>query len=155
MTPLVLVLALGAPVDLPAFDELLRHEVRLKPELVGVHPRVFVTIEELEGLRVRVRGTHREEWSRVLAGLAAMKGDPPPPPGPQERRSQNTVALAIAEVSLAYAVERKPAGPRGAGPWPPSTTSPGDTRTTSRTWTWPRAIFSMRSAGPTTCCTTT
>src|SRR6266851_4195243 len=37
-----------------------------------------------------------------------MKGDPPKPPGPQERRAQNTVAYAIAEVSLAYAIERKP-----------------------------------------------
>ena len=44
----------------------------------------------------------------MLAGLPALKGAPPPPPGPQERRSQNNVAFAIAGVSLAYAVEQKP-----------------------------------------------
>lgn len=108
MTPLVFALVLAAPAEAPpSFETLLRHEVRLKPELVGVHPRVFVTRAGLDALRVRARTTHREEWTRVLAGLAAMKGDPPPVPGPQERRSQNNVAFAIAEVSLAYAVEGK------------------------------------------------
>jgi hypothetical protein len=90
------------------FTQLAAEPVHLKPELVGVHPRVFVTAAEIEALRERARTTHREEWSRVLANLAAMKGDPAPPPGSQERRAQNTVAFAIAEVSLAYAVERKP-----------------------------------------------
>jgi len=94
--------------EIPTFAELVARPVNLKPELVGAHPRVFVTAEEIAALRERARTTHREEWSRVLANLSAMKGDPPKPPGPQERRSQNIVAFAIAEVSLAYAVERKP-----------------------------------------------
>ena len=92
----------------PPFAELLARPVHLKPQLEGVHPRVFVSAEEIEALRQRARTTHREEWSRVLANLAALKSDPPKPPGSQERRSQNTVAYAIAEVSLAYAVEKKP-----------------------------------------------
>jgi len=117
VTPLVLVLALAAPAEVPSFDALLRHEARLKRELVGVHPRVFVTREGLQALRVRARTTHREEWSRVLAGLAATKGEPPPPPGPQERRSQNGVAFAIAEVSLAYAVEGRPEYLEAARRW--------------------------------------
>src|SRR5216684_3005329 len=79
----------------PAFAELLATPVHLKAQLEGVHPRVFVTEEELQALRVRGRTTHHEEWSRVIANLTALKGDPPKPPGPQERRSQNTVALAI------------------------------------------------------------
>lgn len=108
MIPVALALALAAPADLPAFDRLVKHEVRLRPELVGVHPRVFVTKAGLEALRARARTTHREEWQRVLANLAAMRGAPPPVPGPQERRSQNNVAFAIAEVSLASAVEGKP-----------------------------------------------
>src|SRR5207247_8683967 len=83
----------------PPFAELLAQPVRLKPQLEGVHPRVFVTAEEIEALRQRARTTHRDEWSRVIANLAALKGEPPKPPGPQERRSQNTVAYAIAEVS--------------------------------------------------------
>src|SRR5258705_51201 len=92
----------------PAFADLLATPVHLKAQLEGVHPRVFVTEEELQALRVRARTTHREEWSRVISNLAALKGDPPKLPGPQERRAQNTVAYALAEVSLAYAIEKKP-----------------------------------------------
>ncbi len=92
----------------PTFDELLGHQVALKPELSGVHPRVFVTRAGLATLRERARTTHRAEWSRVVANLAATQGPPPPVPGPQERRSQNNVAFAIAEAALAYAVDGKP-----------------------------------------------
>ena len=91
-----------------SFSELVAQPVRLKPELEGVHPRVFVTAEGLERLRARARTTHREEWSRVLANVTVTKGDPPPVPGPQERRSQNNVAYAIAQGSLVYAIETKP-----------------------------------------------
>jgi hypothetical protein len=94
--------------DVPSFDALLAHPIALKPELVGVHPRVFVTSAEIESLRQRARTTHREEWARALADLPALKGAPPPPPGPQARRSQNNVAFAIVGVSLAWAVEQKP-----------------------------------------------
>jgi heparinase II/III-like protein/uncharacterized protein DUF4962 len=101
----------------PSFDALLAYKVALKPELVGVHPRVFVTKAELETLRGRARTTHRAVWERVTSRLAAMKGAPPPVPGPQERRSQNDAAFAIAEVSLAYAVERKPEYLAAAKAW--------------------------------------
>ena len=118
MTPLLVALVLAAPAPVPpSFDALLQHEVRLKPELVGVHPRVFVTTQGLSSLRVRARTTHRDEWTRVLASLAAMKGDPPPAPGPQARRAQNNVAFAIAEVSLAYSVEGKPEYLEAARRW--------------------------------------
>jgi hypothetical protein len=93
---------------IPTFESLLAHRVALKPELVGVHPRVFVTATGLETLRQRARTTHKAEWTSVLASLPALKEDPPPPPGPQARRSQNNVAFAIAGASLAYAVERDP-----------------------------------------------
>ncbi|MBX7186425.1 MAG: heparinase II/III family protein [Vicinamibacteria bacterium] len=102
---------------IPSFAELLAHKVALKPELVGVHPRVFVTKEGLQALRDRARTTHRVEWTKVLANLAAMKGAPPPVPGPQERRSQNNVAFAVAEISLAWAVERKPEYLAAAKAW--------------------------------------
>jgi hypothetical protein len=116
---LVLALALGSAssADVPPFDALLRNEVKLRPELVGVHPRVFVTQDGLEALRTRARTTHREDWQRVLAGLAARKGAPPPVPGPQERRSQNVVAFAIAESALAAAVERRPEYVAAAKQW--------------------------------------
>jgi Heparinase II/III-like protein/Domain of unknown function (DUF4962) len=102
---------------LPRFEELLAYKAALKPTLVGVHPRVFVTNAEIDALRRRARTTHRAEWDRVTAHLAAMKGAPPPVPGPQARRSQNDVAFAIAEVSLAYAVERKPEFLAAAKAW--------------------------------------
>lgn len=96
------------PTDaIPAFQSLLSRTVRLRPELVGVHPRVFVTAKGLEPLRERARTTHRDDWQKVLATLPALAGDPPPPPGPQARRSQNNVAHAITGVSLAWAVERR------------------------------------------------
>src|SRR5262245_51581879 len=78
----------------PTFDELLAYKVSLKPELVGVHPRVFVTKAELDALRSRVHTTDRTPWDTVTRNLAAMKGAPPPVPGPQGRRSQNDVAFA-------------------------------------------------------------
>jgi hypothetical protein len=99
------------------FVDLLARPVALKPELVGVHPRVFVTRAGLETLRQRARTTHREEWTRVLSSLPALKGDPPPPPGPQARRSQNDVAFAIAGISLAYQVQRKPEYLQAAKRW--------------------------------------
>lgn len=100
--------AAHADDTIPAFAELLSRRVRLKPELVSLHPRVFVTARGLETLRERARTTHRDDWQRVLATLPAMAQDPPPPPGPQARRSQNNVAHAIAGVSLAWAVEQRP-----------------------------------------------
>jgi hypothetical protein len=106
-----------AQETVPTLDELLAHKVALKPELVGVHPRVFVTKAGLATLRERARTTHREEWSKVTARLAAMVGAPPAAPGPQERRSQNDVAFAIAEVALAYAVDRKPEYLTAAKAW--------------------------------------
>lgn len=102
---------------IPSMDELLAHKVALKPELVGVHPRVFVTKAGLEALRERARTSHRGEWSKATARLAAMRGAPPPAPGPQERRSQNDVAFAIAEAALVYAVEKKPEHLQAAKAW--------------------------------------
>jgi hypothetical protein len=108
---------LAAAEPLPTFEQLLAHPVRLKPGLRDVHPRVFVTETGLEELRGRARTSHRDEWQRVLASLPALQGDAPPVPGPQARRSQNNVAFAIAGVSLAYAVERKPEYLTAARSW--------------------------------------
>ena len=105
---LVSVCARAATDEVPTFAELLSHPVALTPALVGVHPRVFVTSDELAALRQRARTTHRAEWTQVLATLPALNGDPPPPPGPQARRSQNDVAFAVAGVSLAWAIEQDP-----------------------------------------------
>ena len=116
-----MLLALPAPAPaqepIPSFEQLLAQPVALKPELVGVHPRVFVTAAGIEALRARARTTHKDEWSRALATLTAVGEAPPPPPGPQERRSQNVVGLAITGVSLAYAVEQDPRYLRAAKAW--------------------------------------
>ena len=76
----------------------------LKPELVNVHPRVYVTESELEQLRVKARTTHRELWQEALKNIRALKADPPAPPA-QQRREQNEVGLAIAEAAFAYKIE--------------------------------------------------
>ncbi|HYE88968.1 MAG TPA: DUF4962 domain-containing protein [Vicinamibacterales bacterium] len=107
----------AAQETIATFNELIAHKVTLKPELAGVHPRVFVTSSGLDALRERTRTTHRAEWVKVTQQLAALKREPPPVPGPQERRSQNNVAFAIAEVSLAYAIDRKPEYLAAAKQW--------------------------------------
>ena len=96
----------GPSADVPSFDQLVGRTVTLKPELEGVHPRVFVTAAALDRYRQRARNELREHWQRVLADLPALKSTPPPAPGPQERRSQNNVAFAIAGASLAWAIEQ-------------------------------------------------
>jgi len=102
---------------IPPFQELLAYHVALKPELRGVHPRVFVTTAELTALRARAHTTHRTEWERALEKLIAPRQAPPPPPGSQERRAQNDVALQIAGTSLAYAIEQDPKYLTAAKAW--------------------------------------
>lgn len=79
----------------------------LRPDLRGVHPRVYVTAAGLNGLRERARTTHRESWQAVLQNLRALRKDPPPAPA-QERRAQNEVGIGIAEAALAYKIEGDP-----------------------------------------------
>lgn len=80
---------------------------QLKPELMGVHPRVYVTAGELKTLRQRARTTHRAVWQRALANVRALEVEPPPAPA-QERRVQNEVGMGIAEAALAYKIEGDP-----------------------------------------------
>ena len=76
----------------------------LKPELVGVHPRVYVTESELKVLRERARTTHRALWQQTLRNVRALRTEPAPPPA-QKRREQNDVGLAIAEAAFVYKIE--------------------------------------------------
>ncbi len=80
---------------------------RLRPELMSTHPRVYVTDDNLKGLRERARTTHRRMWQETLKNLRSFKRTPPPAPA-QERRVQNDVGLAIAEAALAYKIEGDP-----------------------------------------------
>ncbi|HEY9500737.1 MAG TPA: DUF4962 domain-containing protein, partial [Pyrinomonadaceae bacterium] len=79
----------------------------LRSELVGVHPRVYVTDKEFDDLRQRAHTTHRELWQQVLANVRALRLEPPAPPA-QKRREQNDVGIAIAEAAFVYKVERDP-----------------------------------------------
>ncbi|WP_394850369.1 DUF4962 domain-containing protein [Pendulispora brunnea] len=79
----------------------------LRPELRGIHPRVYVTDAELPALRERAKGSHRQVWQRALDQVRALRVEPPPAPA-QERRVQNDVGIGIAEAALAYQIERDP-----------------------------------------------
>src|SRR5262245_37183537 len=81
--------AMAQQSDVPAFATLVDVAPKLKPELVGVHPRVFVTKEELDQARTRAHSSEATQWARALKTIPAFTKAPPPPPGPQERRSQN------------------------------------------------------------------
>jgi Domain of unknown function (DUF4962)/Heparinase II/III-like protein len=76
----------------------------LRPELVGKHPRVYVTDEEFKMLRQRAKTTHRDLWLPVLQRVRALAVDPPVPPA-QARRAQNDVGIAIAEAAFVYKIE--------------------------------------------------
>lgn len=81
-----------------------QHPAALKPELRGVHPRVFTTAAGLADLRRRATTTHRDAWQKALAGLVAMKEAPAASPA-QARRAQNTTAIGIAGAALAWRIE--------------------------------------------------
>jgi Domain of unknown function (DUF4962)/Heparinase II/III-like protein len=76
----------------------------LRPELLGVHPRVYVTDIELDSLRQRARTSHRELWQQAIKNVRALRADPPPAPA-EKRRQQNDVGIAIAEAAFVYKIE--------------------------------------------------
>jgi hypothetical protein len=76
----------------------------LRPELAGIHPRVFVTESDFGELRQRAHTSHRLLWQQAISHPRALNADPPPPPA-QQRRQQNEVGLAIAEVAFIYKIE--------------------------------------------------
>src|SRR5260370_33656893 len=88
----------------PLVDLMSSLNSKLRPELMGVHPRVYFTDSEIATLRQRAHSSEKELWSRALASVRALQGDPPPPPA-EARRAQNEVALAIAEAAFAYKIE--------------------------------------------------
>src|SRR5438477_9144856 len=45
----------------------------LRPELIGVHPRVYVTDKELADLRERARTSHRELWQQAISHVRALE----------------------------------------------------------------------------------
>lgn len=76
----------------------------LRPELAGVHPRVYVTEKEIAELQQRAHTTHKELWQNALLNVRALQFDPPPAPA-QKRREQNDVGIGIAEAAFIYKIE--------------------------------------------------
>jgi hypothetical protein len=88
----------------PLIELMRTRKSALLPELLGVHPRVYVTSEELDNLRERARTSHRELWQQAIKAVRALRADPPPPPA-EQRRQQNDVGIAIAEAAFVYKIE--------------------------------------------------
>lgn len=88
----------------PLFELMRTRKSALRPELMGVHPRVYVTDKEITELRQRARTSHRELWQEAISHVRALAGDPPPPPA-IARRQQNDVGIAIAEAAFIYKIE--------------------------------------------------
>ena len=88
----------------PLIELMRTRKSALRPELKGVHPRVYVTDKELEELQQRARTTHRDLWQRALQRMRALKTEPPAGPA-QARRAQNEVGIGIVEAAFAYKIE--------------------------------------------------
>src|ERR1700704_4145646 len=87
----------------PLLELMRTRQSALRPELMGVHPRVYVTDKELAELRERARTSHRELWQRAINHVRALAGEPPPAPA-EQRRQQNDVGIAIAESAFIYKI---------------------------------------------------
>jgi hypothetical protein len=74
----------------------------LRPELVGVHPRVFLTQPEIDDLKKKTQ-TQKELWQTALKRVRALTVEPPKPPA-EERRVQNEVGIGIAEAAFVYKI---------------------------------------------------
>ena len=74
----------------------------LRPELVGVHPRVFLTQGEIDALKQKTL-TQKELWQTALSRVRALNVEPAKPPA-EERRAQNEVGIGIAETAFVYKI---------------------------------------------------
>lgn len=102
--------------SIPAFTELLKRPVNFRPELKGVHPRLFFSKEVLNVHRIKAKNSDRELWQAVLKDIQTLKRDAPDPKdedlyksGLDKRKegsiSQYEFAFQIAQTSYAYAIE--------------------------------------------------
>src|SRR5689334_10175748 len=48
----------------------------LKPELAGVHPRVFLTQAEIDALKTKTK-TQKELWQTAVSRVRALQVEPP------------------------------------------------------------------------------
>lgn len=92
----------GLKGEHPLFALMKTRQSALKPELKGVHPRVFLTQGEIDGLKAKMKN-EPELWQTAIARVRALTKEPPAPPA-EERRVQNEVGLGIAEAAFIYKI---------------------------------------------------
>lgn len=78
------------------------HPVNLRPDLKGVHPRVYLNQSQIDALKQKTLD-QKELWEAALARVRALSVEPPAPPA-EERRVQNEVGLGIAEAALIFKI---------------------------------------------------
>ncbi len=100
------------------FAELLQRPVNLRPELKGVHPRLFFTADDLPKMRERAKGVDKELWLAVLNDIKTLKTNPPDvndedlyKSGIDDKRKKGVItqyelAFQIAQTSYAYSIEQ-------------------------------------------------
>ena len=65
---------------------------KLKPELIGVHPRVYFDKDELSIIRAKAHGPQKAWWQAQLQHLRVLQGDPPAPPAGETPRTKRSRA---------------------------------------------------------------
>jgi hypothetical protein len=111
-----------------AFDELLKRPVKMRPELVGKHPRLFFTAEDLPRFREKAKNSDKELWQAVLKDIQTLRRNAPDPKdedlyksGLDKRKkgsiSQYEFAFQISQTSFAYAIEQDPKYLEAAKKW--------------------------------------
>src|SRR5216683_5115755 len=69
----------------PLLAEMKTLQSSVRPELAGVHPRVYFTGRELEALRAEAHGAQKVWWQQQLQHIRALQAPPPPPPAERDR----------------------------------------------------------------------
>ncbi len=101
---------------IPAFQELLKRPVNLKPELKNARPRLFFTANDLPKMRERAMGVDKHLWQEVLSEIKSFGQNVPDPTdedlyksGLAKRKkgtmTQYSLAFRISQISFAYAIE--------------------------------------------------
>lgn len=86
----------------PLFELMKTKQSSMKPELKGVHPRVYMTQSDIDELKEKTK-TQPELWKKAISTVRALTVDPPAAPA-QERRVQNEVGIGIAEAAFVYKI---------------------------------------------------
>jgi hypothetical protein len=70
----------------------------LRSELVGVHPRVYMTQDQIDKLKKKAV-SQKDLWQTAVSRVRAMAVEPPPAPA-QDRRVQNEVGIGNCRSSV-------------------------------------------------------